>query len=80
MDNEIAPKLVEKLNGKKVEELKERGPFIYKNQAIRDKNEKGLLLVRGWGRLIGGYNLKPSEAIELQDKFCNLCVNLLNQE
>lgn len=48
-----------------------------------DENEKrrNLLLVRGWGHLIGvgGYNLSAEKAAEIQNEFNNYVVEQLNK-
>lgn len=41
---------------------------------------KTMFIIRGWGRLIGigGYNLNPTKAAEIQDEFIEYFINLLN--
>lgn len=51
--------------------------IIHKNHNMND-----YILIRGWGNLtgIGGHNLKPEEAANIQDTFAEFIINKLNKE
>lgn len=59
--------------------------FFYRDNSICYINSKGeiqpILLVRGWGRLIGvgGYHLEPRKAAQIQDEFAEYIVEQLNR-
>ena len=46
----------------------------------RKRGKKGIILVRGWGRMIGGMGLKPKEAAKIQDDFINWVVESITEE
>lgn len=76
--------IINKINGlHKVLSFKQK--FFYKEDKICYINNKGdiqpLLLVRGWGHLIGGggYNLPPKKAKAIQDEFAEYIVEQLNK-
>lgn len=54
--------------------------FIHKDGIISE-NGNEFILIRGWGNLtgIGGHNLHPKEAINIQDTFAEFIVEQLNQ-
>jgi hypothetical protein len=71
--------LLDVLNGKetlKNPELK----FEHIEGKIIDNSGEPLLLIRGWGNLtgIGGHNLSPEEAANIQDTFAQYIVEKLN--
>lgn len=74
--------IIRKINGKDVPELDCSKPFsIAGSLKIQDKFGNKLLLLRGWGHLtgVGGLNLEPEEAMDIQDEFLKYCVNQLNK-
>lgn len=78
-------RIVKILNG---EDLTNK--FDKKNVALKDKTkiiitntrgEKAIILVRGWGRLVGGHlKLSPTEAAKLQDEFIQWVVDSITEE
>ena len=49
---------------------------------IKDNKEVNIILIRGWGNLIGigGYNLAPEEAANIQDTLGEYIVEKLNMK
>lgn len=64
--------------------------FDKKNVTLKDKTkliitntrgEKAIILVRGWGRLVGGHlKLSPTEAAKLQDEFIQWVIDSITEE
>ena len=64
--------------------------FNKKNVTLKDKTkiiitntrgEKAIILVRGWGRLVGGHlKLSPTEAAKLQDEFIQWVIDSITEE
>jgi hypothetical protein len=61
-------KVVELLNGERTDKFKKDDIIVKKDKLFI---EGDVILVRGWGKLIGsgGLNLPPQEAAKLQDDF-----------
>lgn len=75
--------IIDKINGKSKHQFKHR--FFYRDGYISFLNEneetKHILFVRGWGHLIGigGYNLPPKKAAQIQDEFAEYIVEQINK-
>ena len=77
---EFAKYLVDRINGT-VEADDNLRPFKAIDDVIEDNSGKEVLLVRGWGHLvgIGALHLPVEEAAKIQDDFLDYCVNQLNK-
>ena len=82
-DSTVRKTIIDKINGKSKHQFKHK--VFYKDGFISFLNEKEetkhLLLVRGWGHLIGGggYKLPPEKAAQIQDEFAEYIVEQLNK-
>ena len=83
MNSKNQQELIDVINGTKSLKFKHKfyrkGIEIYSNNPIF--NEKPILLIRGWGHLIGigGLHLSEEEAIRIQDEFGDYIVEQLNK-
>lgn len=81
--DDVKKVIIDKINGESTHKFKHK--FFLEEGKIFfvDENEKrrNLLLVRGWGHLIGvgGYNLSAEKAAEIQNEFANYVVEQLNK-
>ena len=84
LDSEKRRDIIQKMNGE-LTVLKFRQKVFYRDGKICYINNKGeiqpLLLVRGWGHLIGigGHNLPPKKAAQIQDEFAEYMVEQINK-
>lgn len=75
--------VIQKMNGESSVKFKYK--VFYEDGKICFKSDTGLthtlLLVRGWGHLIGtgGYNLPPKKAAQIQDEFAEYVVEQINK-
>ena len=76
--------IIQKINGD-LTILKFNQKLFYRDDKIcfinSESNIQPLLIIRGWGRLIGigGYHLPPKKAKEIQDEFALYIVEQLNK-
>lgn len=84
---EVKEKLLDVINGYVPAKFSVLSEFKYDGSKIvckltsdNETRQINLCLIRGWGRLtgIGGYNLDPDKAAEIQDAFAEYCVDKLN--
>ena len=86
---EIKDAFVSIINGEREPKYKVKKEFYHKNDGIvyckmlegKDVgDEYKVFRIRGWGMLtgVGGYNLDPDVAAQVQDDFMNYCINRLN--
>lgn len=77
---DFAKYLVGRINGT-IEADDNLRPFRVVGGVIQDSTGKNLLLVRGWGHLVGlgALHLPEEEAARIQDEFLEYCVNQLNK-
>lgn len=77
------------INGEREPNFKVKKEFYHKNDGIvyckflegeHEGEEYKMFRIRGWGMLtgVGGYNLDPEVAAQVQDDFMNYCVEKLN--
>ena len=84
LDSEKRKDIIQKINGE-LTVLKFKQNVFFRDGYISCINGKGdiqpLLLVRGWGKLIGGggYRLSPEKAAQIQDEFAEYIVEQLNK-
>lgn len=82
-DSTVRETIIDKINGKSKHQFKHK--VFYRDGKICYINNKGdiqlLLLVRGWGHLIGGggHNLPPKKAAQIQDEFAEYIVEQINK-
>jgi hypothetical protein len=71
-------KVVELLNGERTDKFKKDDIIVKKDKLFI---EGDVILVRGWGKLIGsgGLNLPPQEAAKLQDDFIAWVVDSITE-
>lgn len=74
---EFEKKVLDKING---EEEIFGGKFIHKDGNVFHGNNH-VITIRGWGNLtgVGGHNLPPEEAANIQDTFADFIVEQLNK-
>lgn len=77
---DLAKYLVDRINGE-LESTDNMRPFKAENGIIKNRFGDELLLVGGWGHLIGinALYLNTKEAARIQDEFLEFCVNQLNK-
>ena len=82
-DSTVRKTIIDKINEKSKRQFKHK--VFYRDDFISFLNEKEetkhLLFVRGWGHLtgIGGYNLPPKKAAQIQDEFAEYIVEQINK-
>jgi hypothetical protein len=86
IDGKSIHDIIAKLNGDNSIILENYYNFSYNNGKIwafstNDKKKKHIMLIRGWGHLIGigGLHLKAEDAVKIQDDFGQYIVGTLNK-
>lgn len=79
-DMEVCKNLLRVINGK-TNLANKTLKFIHEGGLIKEVDSgEDIILIRGWGNLtgIGGHNLPPKEAANIQDTFAEYIVERLN--